>query len=341
MTQVAILGTGLIGASIGLALRQNKDVNIDEIVGYDRQRANSRHAKKIGAVDREEGSLSRAVREAGLVILAAPILSNHRLIEEIGPLLDDGAVVTDTGSTKTATLRHAAEHLPRNVHFVGSHPMAGKTEIGPQHADAELFQGARWVVTAPANASGDAVKVVMSLARGVGAEPMIMDPQEHDAYVAAISHMPMVAAQALFRLVRGSEAWPELSLLAAAGFKSQTRLTQTDPSMAYDILVTNRELTVHWLDRYIAELTELRSDLGEPNRQEFYAQIARTELDYSAYMLGAVGRREEGPESERAGFDFSTVLVGQVVKDKIDQMTKLGDDRQKERELEQRLTRDI
>lgn len=340
MTQVAILGTGLIGASIGLALKQNPEVKLDQIIGYDRERSNSRQAKKMGAVDKEEGNLANAVRDAGLIILAAPILSNHRLIEEIAPFVDEGAVVTDTGSTKTATVHHALEHLPKGVHFVGSHPMAGKTEVGPQHADPDLFKGQRWVVTAPPNASQDAVKVVLSLANGVGALPMIMDPEEHDAYVAAISHMPMVAAHALFQLARSSEAWPELSLLAAGGFKSSTRLAATDPSMAYDIVATNREQTLHWLDRFIDELRRIRDDIDNHDREELFTQIARTELDYSAYLLGAVGRNEEGADVDTS-FDFSSMLVGQAMKDKIDQMSDGSEERVREKELERRLKRDI
>ena len=340
MTQVAILGTGLIGASIGLALKQNPEVRIEQIVGYDRQRRNSRRAKKIGAVDKEEGNIANAVRDAGLVILAAPILSNHRLIEEIAPFVEEGAVVTDTGSTKAATLRHAREHLPKGVHFVGSHPMAGKTEVGPDHADADLFKDQRWVITAPPDSSEDAVKVVLSLAQGVGALPMLMDPDEHDAYVAAISHMPMVAAHALFQLARRSEAWPELSLLAAGGFKSSTRLTATDPSMAYDIIDTNREQTLHWLDRFIEELRRVRKDISESDREQLFTQIAKTELDYSAYLLGAVGRKEE-EELVSPGFDFSSMMIGQAMKDKVDSMSYGSEERVREQELARRLKRDI
>jgi prephenate dehydrogenase len=340
MTQVAILGTGLIGTSIGLALKQNPEVRIEQIVGYDRQRRNSRRAKKIGAVDREEGKIANAVRDAGLVILAAPILSNHRLIEEIAPFVEEGAVVTDTGSTKAATLRHARQHLPKSVHFVGSHPMAGKTEVGPDHADANLFKDQRWVITAPTDSSEDAVNVVLSLAQGVGALPMLMDPDEHDAYVAAISHMPMVAAHALFQLVRRSEAWPELSLLAAGGFKSSTRLTATDPSMAYDIIDTNREQTLHWLDRFIEELRRVRKDISENDREQLFTQIAKTELDYSAYLLGAVGRKEE-EELVPPGFDFSSMMIGQAMKDKVDSMSYSSEERVREQELARRLKRDI
>lgn len=342
MTQVTILGTGMIGSSIGLALKANPEVIDLEIVGYDRDNINQRQARKIGAVDRTEGNIANAVRDANLVILAAPVLANHRLLEEIAPFVQQGAVVTDTGSTKAATTAVAREHLPDGVNFVGGHPMAGKTEVGPDHADADLFRGARWIVTAPAWASQNAVKTVFSLAESVGATAMIMDPEEHDAYVAAISHLPMVAAHAMFGLARRSEAWPELSLLAAGGFKSSTRLAATDPAMAYDILATNREQTLHWLDRFIEELQEMRERLKDSDREELFTEIAQGELDYSAFLLGAVGRKEDTTiASEADQFDFSALLIGQMAKDKISEMTQDSEERLRQAELERRLKRDI
>jgi prephenate dehydrogenase len=342
MTQVTILGTGLIGASIGLALHANPEVVDVEVVGFDREQLNAREARKIGAVDRTERYLEDAVRGANLIVLAAPVLANHRLLEQIAPFVERGAVVTDTGSTKAATIATAREHLPEGVSFIGGHPMAGKTEVGPSQADAELFRDARWVVVAPPWASEAAVRTVFSLAEAVGARPMIMDAEEHDAYVAAISHMPMVAAHVMFNLARRSEAWPELSLLAAGGFKSSTRLTGTDPSMAYDILATNRDQTVHWLDRYIEELREMRDRLKDSDREALYTQIAQGELDYSAFMLGAVGRKEDTRvASEADQFDFSALLIGQMAKDKISELTADSEERIRKAELERRLKRDL
>ena len=341
MTQIAILGTGLIGASIGLALKANRDVTDLDIVGYDRDATNLRQARKIGAVDRTEGNIAAAVRDANLIILAAPVLANHRLIEEIAPFLREGAVVTDTGSTKAATVAVAREHLPGGISFVGGHPMAGKTEVGPDHADAELFQGSRWVVAAPSWASEAAAKTVISLADAVGSIPMILDAEEHDAYVAAISHLPMIAAHALFGLARRSEAWPELGQLAAGGFKSSTRLAATDPSMAYDILATNKEQTLHWLDRFIQELREMRQRLKEADREALYTEIAQGELDYSAFLIGAFGRQEENATSEADRFDFTSMMLGQMAKDKISELSQDSEERLRKLEFDRRMKRDL
>jgi prephenate dehydrogenase len=292
MPRVAIIGTGLIGSSIGLGLRARSAGGL-ELVGSDRFRDHARGAQQIHAVDRVEQSPARAVEGAGLVILAVPILSIREVMEEIAGSLEPGAVVTDTGSTKAEVMRWAEELLPPHVAFVGSHPMAGKTDTGPAAADPALFEGARWVISAPRHAPGDAVELVASVAKLLGAVPQFMDAMEHDAYVAAISHLPMAAATALFRLARRSEAWPELSLLASTGFKDTTRLTATDPAMAHDIMLTNRDQLVHWLRRYREALRELEDEIANGDDETaLFRSISETNIEYTAYREGAVGRRE-------------------------------------------------
>jgi len=342
MTQIAILGTGLIGASIGLALKANDRLDGIDIIGYDREKKNLSRAKKIGAVDRSEKNITKAVRDASIIVLAAPVLANHRMIEEVASHLNPGVVVTDTGSTKAATIKVAHENLPEGVSFVGGHPMAGKTEVGPDNASAELFQDARWVVSAPSWASEVSVKAVLGLAEAVGAVPVIMDADEHDAYLAAVSHLPMLSAQVMFRLVRRSEAWPELGQLAAGGFKSSTRLAATDPSMAYDILTTNKEQTVHWLNRFIDELQEMRGQLQDADQEILFQEIAQVELDYSAFQIGAF-RRESKTDSamDRAKLDFSSLLIGELAREKIAQITRDSEERLKEIEIEDRMRRNI
>ena len=340
MAHIAILGTGMIGTSIGLALKHNSDVTIEKIIGYDRNKNNMRAAKKLGAIDESEGNLRKAIKDVSIIILAAAVLSNHLLIEEIAEFVSQGIVVTDTGSTKNATLTHAIKYLPSDVDFIGSHPMAGVTGVGPEHADKNLFKDQIWVITAPADAKAQSVNAIFHLAESLGAKPMIMDPEEHDAYVAAISHAPMVISQALFRLMRNSEAWPELSVLAAGGFKSVTRLSGTDPSMAFDIVKTNRDQIIHWLNRYIAELDMLRRNFEDLDDEDLFRLIAQIELDYSAFMEGAIGRQEES-NMEGTSSDFGALLIGHAMKDKLDEMTKGAEQRVEEKDLARRMRRDI
>ena len=146
MTRVAIIGTGLIGASIGLGLREQADEKTIEIVGYDRNSQRARTAERRKAIDKRENSALAAVADASLVIISTPILAMREVMQEIASTLRPGAVVTDTGSTKSEVMRWAKELLPGSINFVGGHPMAGKTEVGADHADPKLFDGARWVV---------------------------------------------------------------------------------------------------------------------------------------------------------------------------------------------------
>ena len=129
-TRIAIIGTGLIGASVGLGLAARKDRDY-EIVGIDRDRGAAREAKKIGAIDREVASLEEVAENAGLIILAVPVQSARKILEDIVPFLSPGAIITDTCSTKADILRWAQEFLPDTIHFVGGHPMAGKERSGP------------------------------------------------------------------------------------------------------------------------------------------------------------------------------------------------------------------
>jgi prephenate dehydrogenase len=330
MPRIAILGTGLIGTSIGLGLKSGRHRESLEVVGFDTFRDHAQTAERIKAVDKAVRNPVEAVRGAGLVFLAAPILAIRELMEEVARSLEPGAIVTDTGSTKSEIMRWAREYLPPTISFVGGHPMAGNTETGPAAADANLFQDARWVVVPTTEASGDAVDVVAGIAHQLGAKPMFMDAEEHDAYVAAISHLPLMAATALFRLVRDSEAWPELSLLAAGGFKDSTRVAGTDPAMAHDIALTNRTQIVHWIERYREELRDLQRKVADTeDEQELFSLFAKTNLEHGAFMTGAVGRKEVDEKTWDAVPDsvLMDLIMGGNLAERARELTKRADER--------------
>ena len=340
--RLAILGTGLMGTSIGLRLKREGQPGAFELVGYDKYYEVAQTALRARAIDRVASTAREAVEGADLVIIAVPVLAIRVLLEEIAPAVRADAVITDTGSTKAEVLRWAAEYFPTHEGFVGGHPMAGKTEAGPRAADADLFVDARWVIVPAVHSSDNAIEQVTALAESMGAKPMIMDAAEHDAYVAAISHMPQLAATALFSMVRASEAWPELSMLAAGGFKDMTRLSATDAAMAFDIAVTNREHATHWLDRYIAALRELRDRVADiDGDQELFKLIAENEYEYTAYRNGKVGREESSGTPSLSPMSFQEMLTGGWVSDKLDEITKGSEERVRENEQRRRDRRDI
>lgn len=328
MARVAIIGTGLIGASIGLRLKASRPTRDLEVAGFDRDPQVSRAAARVGAIDVDARSLEEAVRGASLVVLSTPVLALRALMDEIAPALAEDAVVTDTGSTKADVMAWARAALPERVHFVGGHPMAGKTDTGPEAAEATLFEGARWVIVPSTRAPESAVATVRAFVESMGAREMFMDAEEHDAYVAAISHLPMMAANALFSLMRHSEAWPELAQLAASGFRDTTRLAGTDPDMAFDIAATNRAQIVHWLERYREALGDLQRRIADVGaEQDLYKALQQSSWDYSAFLQGEVGRKEidEGPELPR--LDFSSLLMGEAAAEKLRQITRRSEER--------------
>lgn len=332
MTRVAIIGTGLIGASIGLGLREQSDQGTIEIVGYDRNTQRARAAERRDAIDKRENSALAAVQDASLVIISTPILAMREVMEEIRNALQPGAVVTDTGSTKAEVMRWARDLLPDSIHFVGGHPMAGKTEVGAEHADPQLFEGARWVVVPTRAASQAAVETVTGFAAGLGAKPMFMDPDEHDAYVAAVSHLPMLAAGTLFRLTRDSEAWPELSMLASSGFRDTTRLAGTDEQMAHDIALTNREQVVHWLQRYRGAIYDLEDQLRDIEGDEALLEwFAKLNFDYIGFREGQIGRVEIDQQRELPDISITDIFMGGALADRLRQLTERARDSERRR----------
>lgn len=292
MERVAIIGLGLIGGSMGLALKAAALPNV-EVVGSDRSRDSAQLARKMGAVDRVEPDPREAVKSAGLVIVATPVRSTRAVLENIAPALEEGTVVTDTGSTKADVLRWAERLLPEGVSFVGGHPMAGKETQGIQAADARLFREKVYCVIPSVSAPERAVRTVLGLVQALGATPWFIDAEEHDQYVAAISHVPLVASAALFSMARGSKAWNDLAPLASSGFRDTTRLASGDPNMAADIFATNREAIVHWLDRFLAELQAFRdlvASESEIAEQDLFRRLTTAQLQRDEFLVGRFDR---------------------------------------------------
>ena len=308
-SRITIIGTGLIGTSIGLALAARDNRQYD-IVGADRDRNFARTAKKMGALDKDVGSLEEAVEGAGLVILATPVMATRQILQDMGRYLAPGAVVTDVCSTKADIMRWAQEFLPDSANFVGGHPMAGKEHSGPGAGDAALFKGATWAITPSARADERAVGVVLGMIETLGANPLYIDPSEHDQYAAAVSHLPLVMSVALFRMVRDSHGWEDASLLAGPGFKDLTRLASGDPTMSRDIMMTNREAVLHWINRLQNELSTIKEALNT-GHEPVYDLFRSTQMDRDTFLMNPPERRRpEGVEAPSAQDAMGRLFVG-------------------------------
>jgi prephenate dehydrogenase len=312
MRRIAIIGLGLIGGSLGLALRR-AELPDTEIAGTARTRGTVQKARKLGAIDIECRTPAEAVEGAGLVIIASPILTVRAVFNEIAPALAEDAVVTDVASTKADVARAARELLPATAHYVGSHPMAGKESPGIDAAEADLFEDKPWVISPSVSATETAVKTIVWLAQTVGARAMFMDAAEHDSYVAAISHLPLVLSTALFSMAFGSAAWPELAQLASSGFRDTTRLASGSPEMAHDIVATNRQNVVHWIDRYQEELTRFRALIDSEEGEKLLEAFARPQLERDNYLMNGAPRRDVADPVEK--ISFADILLGKKLAD--------------------------
>lgn len=261
MQQITIIGLGLIGGSLGLALKKWSKENNGalKIVGFDTDMEHQQLAKKMGAVDDVPWSLPDAISDADVVIISTPVGAMKQVFQDIAPHLKFNAIVTDTGSTKSDVMEWS-KLLPSHVSFVGAHPMAGKSD-SIEAASADLFDGASWVVCPSPTASEEAIKNVLGLIGATNGDPFFVEPEEHDAYVAGISHLPFVVAAALVKTTTTDQAWRDMRTLASTGFRDTTRLALGSPEMHRDITLTNKAAIGRWIDSMIATLADFRQKL--------------------------------------------------------------------------------
>ena len=271
MSRVTVLGTGLIGGSVGLAARARGH----EVRGFDPDTARLERAREMGALDVVALDLAHAVVDADVVVVAVPV---GRAAEVVVAALDAGAaVVTDVGSVKapvvTAVTADRPELAPR---FVGGHPMAGSEQEGLDGADAEMFQGTTWVLTPTADTDPEAYEIVHDLAASFGAEVVAVDPEHHDSLVAVVSHVPQLAATTLMDVAaRRNEEHTTLLRLAAGGFRDMTRIASGHPAIWPDICVANRDAIVAGLDDYLAALQQVRALVAGADRDGLLALLER------------------------------------------------------------------
>jgi prephenate dehydrogenase len=237
--RVAIVGLGLIGGSLGMAIRRYRPKV--EIIGVARRQETAVLAHKIGAVSRAGANLS-AIRDADLVVLACPLAVTTSVLEDCRRHLAAGARVTDVGSVKQSVVSHALRTLDitRNP-FLGGHPMAGKEVSGIEHAEPDLFRGRAWVFTPDKAGAAEPFQDFLEAIEAIGAYPLNLSPEEHDRYVALVSHVPFLVSSAYLLAVGREPDWQRASELASSGFRDISRLGAGDSEMYAAITGANRE----------------------------------------------------------------------------------------------------
>lgn len=257
MERITIIGLGLIGGSIGLALKQARGNGI-EIVGHDLNPEAAAKAMVLGAIDKTARTLASATEKADLILIATPVMAIKQILSQIAPSLPGGCIITDTASTKEQVIQWAQEFLPSTVSFIGGHPVAGKETSGIDGAEAHLFTGCTYCLIPGPNVTQQASEELVELVNLIGAKPFFIDAARHDEFVAAISHLPILLSAALVSATTKSPSWPDFSKLAATGFRDLSRLASGNPEVNRDICLTNQAAIVRWIDAYINQLQAYR-----------------------------------------------------------------------------------
>jgi prephenate dehydrogenase len=259
---IAIVGLGLIGGSLGLALKQ-ADLNQVELVGCARNPDVAARAVRIGAVDRTSGSIAAAIDDADIVVLAVPTMAIGEIMQQIAPHLKAGCTVTDTASTKIKVMEWADSYLPAAVSFIGGHPMAGKESSGIDVAEDGLFRGCTYCLVPGHSVSQASTELMADLVGRIGAGPLFLTAPKHDEFVAGISHLPFILSSSLTLATTKNPLWHEMSRLAATGYRDVGRLASQNARMNRDICLTNRESILFWIDEFAEELARFRQLVSE------------------------------------------------------------------------------
>lgn len=265
MRTVAIVGTGLVGASFGLAIRQAGFSG--EIIGVSSSDA-LEAARKLGAIS-DSATLEEACRRADLIYLSQPVDRILSTLSRLGPLVPTGTLVTDAGSTKASIVRRAAECLP-HTEFIGGHPMAGKEKSGAAAADAALFHGRPYVLTSSSGPSSRRRPVFQHLLESIGANIIEMDAEEHDRAVAFTSHLPQLVSTALASTL-AAQGNGRLQKIFGPGLLDMTRLALSSETLWSSILAENREQALQALDAFQEKLRFTREAVATNNLEELFS----------------------------------------------------------------------
>jgi len=258
--KITIVGVGLLGGSIGLAVRQRRLAR--EIAGFVRRAASVKDCEKACAADYATTDLLAAVSNADLVILCTPLAQMRSLTEQILPALKRGAIVTDVGSVKAGVVRELESLVQKSgAHFVGSHPMAGGEKMGVLAARADLYANSVCVVTPTKKSNTNAIRKLEKFWQSLGAQTLRLDAAEHDLLVSRSSHLPHVVAATLANLVLNPGNPKMQTALCATGFRDTTRIASGSPEMWRDIALANRKNVSRAMDAFVAELKKFQSAL--------------------------------------------------------------------------------
>lgn len=294
--RVAILGLGLIGGSLALALKHCGAVA--EVVGWGHRAASLQRGVELGVIDRYSLALPEVVAAADVVVIATPTLVAERMLEQLAPLMRADLLITDVASVK-GNLERAARRIfgamPPNL--VLAHPIAGSEQSGVEAARRDLFANHRVILTPTEETDPDALARTAELWRIAGADVVEMPVDRHDAVLAATSHLPHLLAYALVDSLAGEPAQRDIFRFAAGGFRDFTRIASSDPQMWHDITLANRDALLAVLDQFSGGLAELRRAIDQQDGPTIMATFARAK-DARDQFAGMLARQASSTISQ-------------------------------------------
>jgi prephenate dehydrogenase len=296
-SRITIIGLGLIGGSIGLALKKAKLET--EIVGHDKNSETAKRAQKMGAVDKTDWNLPAACDGASMVILALPLDGIKDTLEVLKSVVVPGVLVTDTATTKVPVMEWARA-LPEGVQFIGGDPAISPRRAGDIHgidaANADLFQGATYSLAASTSATPGAIETMTNFCSILGAKPYFIDAAEHDGLMAGIQHLPALLATALGAATIQSQGWRELAKVAGADFRIATELAPAEAGTAREQFLAHRTDLLRWVDTIQLRLTELRGMLERQDAEALEKLVDQLSKERDRWLSGTTG--DIGPQMD-------------------------------------------
>jgi len=302
--RITLVGLGLVGSSIGLALKQT-GTDLD-IIGHDKDSHAAKRAHKSGCVDRTEWNLINACDGADLIVIAIPLAGIKSTLAAIAQDLKEGCVVTDTASLKVPVLNWARESLPHTVSFVGGHPIIEKVVPEPMTPAADLFAGAVYCLTPATDTPPEALQAVSNLVEALGARSYYLDAAEHDGLIAAVEQLPLLLALALQVMADESPSSREMIQLSGLDFTRVTQLLAADAESLVDLCTLNAANVVRWLDALLPKLSDLRELVAEQDNESLQKSFA----DALAMHTKWVHKHVEGEAVDYSKFGMMSMMLG-------------------------------
>lgn len=290
--QMTIVGVGLLGGSLAQACRTRGMVR--KVIGFGRNRENLEKAKQANLIDAWSSDLAAAVKDSDLVIVCTPVGSIVSRVKEMLPALKKGCLLTDVGSVKAPLVKEIESILPATVNFIGSHPIAGSEKSGFEASTADLFAGAKCVVTPTPKTDPLLLQRVIGFWQQLGSTVLQMEAEEHDIVYGAVSHLPHIVAYALVNTIAGlqTKSSKDIVSFGGNGFKDMSRLASSEPVMWKDICILNKGAVLDIIERFEDTMDEIKSGIGREEDDYLVKAFSNARETFAPVVTGCPQEKE-------------------------------------------------